>query len=109
LNGQGTGVTTFGNGYLFALDSNNGLKAFLINTNTLSIPFNITSVALQPNASVVLKWQSIAGKNYQVESSADLSGGSWSPLGVPVLATGTETSVTNSVSQPTQFFRVQQQ
>jgi hypothetical protein len=109
LNGVGTGATAFGGNYLFALDSNNGIRAFLINTNTVTLPFNITSIAVQPNSSVVLKWQSTAGKNYQVESSADLSSGSWSPVGTPILATGTETSLTNSVSQPKQFFRVQQQ
>jgi len=109
LNGAGTGATMFGGGYLFTLDSNNGIKAFLINTNTASIPFTITSIVAQPDASLILTWQSVAGHNYQVESRADLSSGSWAPWGSPVLATDSSTSVTNAISAPIQFFRVQGQ
>jgi hypothetical protein len=109
LVGVGTGATAFGGGYVFALDSNNGIKAFLINTNTISIPFSITRIVVGPDSSVALTWQSIAGHNYQVQSRADLSTGSWSPLGSLVPATSNETSTTNTVLQPVQFFRIQEQ
>jgi hypothetical protein len=109
LNGQGTGATAFGGGYLFALDSNNGIRAFLINTNTVATPFSITSIVPGPDASVILTWQSVAGRNYQVLYSTDLSGGSWSPFGAAVLAADSATSITNTVSEPTEFFRVQEQ
>jgi hypothetical protein len=109
LNGAGTGATAFGGGYLFALDSNNGIRAFLINTNSALVPFSITSIVMLPDSSVILTWQSVAGHTYQVQSLSDLSSGSWSPLGSPASATGTETSVTNTVSEPIQFFRVQDQ
>lgn len=109
LNGAGTGATAFGGGYLFALDSNNGIRAFLINTNTASIPFTITSIVTLPDLSVILTWQSVAGHTYQIQSSSDLTSGSWSALGSPVPATGSETSATNTVSEPIQFFRVQEQ
>jgi hypothetical protein len=59
--------------------------------------------------SVILTWQSVAGHTYQAESRNDLSSGSWSPLGSPVPATSSETSVTNIMSQPIQFFRIQEQ
>jgi hypothetical protein len=109
LNGVGTGATAFGGGYLFALDSNNGIKAFLINTNTVSLPFNITSIVLGQDSSLILTWQSVSGHTYQVVSSTDLSSGAWLPFGPPVSANGSETSVTNTASQTAQFFRIQDQ
>ncbi|HWD92632.1 MAG TPA: immunoglobulin domain-containing protein [Verrucomicrobiae bacterium] len=109
LNGAGTGATAFGGGYVFALDSNNGIRAFLINTNTASLPFSITGIIRQPDSTVILTWESISGHTYQVQSTADLTSGSWAPLGSSILATGSETSTTNTVSDPVQFFRVQAQ
>lgn len=107
LNGDGTGVTVFGGNYLFALDSNNGIKAFLINTNLL--PFNIISAVPQPDSKMVFTWESVGGHTYQIQSRASLSAGSWSDVGSPVPASGTTTSATNSVSEPAQFYRIQGQ
>jgi hypothetical protein len=109
LYGEGTGATAFGGNYLFALDSNNGIKAFLINTNTVLPPFSITSVIPQPESKFALTWQSVAGHTYQIQSRTDLATGSWSDVGPAVSATGTTTSATNSVSESAQFYRIQGQ
>ncbi|MBW8865267.1 MAG: LamG domain-containing protein [Verrucomicrobia bacterium] len=107
LNGNGTGVTVFGsnngNNYLFALDSNNGIKAFLITTNLLA--YKITGVQPLTGENVALTWQSISNHTYQVQSSTNLTSG-WLNLGSPVTASGTQTSATNAMVQPAQFFRV---
>jgi hypothetical protein len=107
LNGNGTGVTVFGNNngnnYLFALDSNNGIKAFLITTNLLA--YKITGVQPLTGGNVALTWQSISNHTYQVQSSTNLTSG-WLNLGSPVTASGSQTSATNALVQPAQFFRV---
>lgn len=108
LIGAGTGQTVFGGtNYLFALDSNNGIKAFLINTGLL--PYNITSIVPSAGANVVLTWQSVAGHSYQIQTRSNLFSGTWSDLGSPVTASGTQTSATNTIAQPAQFFRVKGQ
>ena len=104
LSGNGTGVTAFGGNYLFALDSNNGIKAFLITTNL--VPYSITSVLPVAGGNVALTWQSISGHTYQVQSRTNLSAGNWSNLGAPISASGSQTSATNPVSDPVKFFRV---
>jgi hypothetical protein len=107
LSGNGTGVTVFGknggNDYVFALDSNNGIKAFLINTNLLA--YKITGLQSLTGGYVALSWQSVSNHTYQVQYSTNLSSG-WANLGSPVTASGTQTSVTNASTRPTQFYRV---
>lgn len=106
----GVGATTFGGNYVFGLDSNNGLKAFLINTNYVAplSPFPITSI-VQNGGSIILSWASLGGRTYQVQSRDSLSTGAWGNLGSPVIATGTSTSFTNAVSGNSTFYRVQGQ
>lgn len=107
----GTGVTAFGGNYLFALDSNNGLKAFLIDTNFVTSPasFSITSVTLL-NGSVVLTWPTTTGNLYQVQFKDELPGGQWTDIGGNVPATGGTLSFTNSIANTTnRFFRVRGQ
>ncbi|HEX7654156.1 MAG TPA: immunoglobulin domain-containing protein [Verrucomicrobiae bacterium] len=106
LSGAGTGATVFGGNYLFALDSNNGIKAFLIDTNTILPPFRILNVTSLPGAKVALTWQSVSGHSYQVQTRTNLFSGSWGDLGGTVPASGIQTSTTNSLAQPVQFFRV---
>ena len=106
----GEASTAIGGGYVFALDSNNGIKAFLINTNYLPPlgTFNITGVAAAPGGSLVLTWQTVAGHSYQVQSKASLPGGSWANVGLPVTASGVSTSFTNA-APAAGFYRVQGQ
>lgn len=111
LNGAGTGSTAFGGNYLFALDSQNGIKAFLIDTNfspSLS-PFSITSIAPQGASSVVLTWQSVAGHAYQVQSKTNLPDTAWSDVGSAIIASGVSTLFTNTISGGTRFYRVRGQ
>jgi hypothetical protein len=107
LYGAGTGATIFGGNYVFALDSNNGIKAFLINTNLL--PFNIISAIPQAGTKLALTWESVAGHTYQIQARTNLAAGSWSDVGSPVSASGDTTSVTNTISSPVQFYRIQGQ
>jgi hypothetical protein len=105
-NGVGVGSTAFGGNYLFALDSQNGLRAFLISTNASLPPFSITSFQAQAGPALVLTWPSIAGHSYQVQYKTNLTDAVWSAAGSPVTAVGTATSATNSVPG-TVFYRVQ--
>jgi len=109
LNGAGVGSTAFGGGYLFALDSNNGLKAFAINTNLLLAPFSITSITPAAGGSVILTWPSVAGHTYQVQSREALSEVSWSNLGLPLPGTGGPLSFTNNVAGDARYYRVEGQ
>ena len=107
----GTGATAFGGNYLFALDSNNGIKAFLINTNfvpSLS-PFSISSVT-PSGGSVVFTWPSVAGHSYQVQFKNSISSANWSNLGNVITAAGSATSFTNTTADTSsKFYRVQGQ
>jgi hypothetical protein len=106
----GTGATAIGGGYVFAMDSNNGLKAFLINTNYVPAitPFMLTSITSQ-GSTVIITWPSLAGQVFRVQSRAFLSSGTWADIGSPITATGTTTSFTNSMSGDSQFYRVRGQ
>ena len=107
---NGTGATAIGGGYVFALDSNNGLKAFLINPNFIPaiMPFPITSIT-QIGGGAVFTWPSVAGQIFRVQSRDSLSIGSWADLGSPITATGTTTSFTNVISGDSRFYRVRGQ
>ncbi len=108
LSSAGTGVTVFGGtNYLFALDSNNGIKAFMINNILPLTPFNLTSIMMQPGPAVALTWQSVAGHSYQIQSKNALPDATWSNVGTAISATATSTSATNSTTGSAQFYRVQ--
>lgn len=109
LAGVGLGSTAFGGNYLFALDENNGLKAFYIDPNYVAslAPFNITRVAPVAGPAVVLTWQSVANHSYQVQTKTSLQDATWTDVGTPIIATGSTTSVTNVPTATTQFYRVQ--
>jgi hypothetical protein len=101
----GPAYTTFGGNYVFALNSNNGIKAFLINTNYLP-PFRLTSVAASDVSDVVLTWQSVAGHSYQVQFKDSLAASIWSNASLSITATGAATSFTNTVPGASRFYRV---
>jgi hypothetical protein len=108
LNGAGTGATAIGGNFVFALDSQNGIKAFLIDTNfTPSLDaFEITSVRPQAGSNLVLTWKSVPGHVYQLQSKTALIDPAWSDVGEPITATEAATSFTNSVSGASRFYRV---
>ena len=95
-NANGTGAVDFGPNRVFALDSNNGILAMIL--DTAAIPFEILSINKAPGPSVVLTWESRPGVDYNVLFKNALSAPSWSTnAGSPVTATGLTTSTTNSL------------
>jgi hypothetical protein len=57
-----------------------------------------------------LSFNSVAGHNYEIQSRAELSSGTWATLpGGPISATGAtaQVTLTNALGQPQQFYRVQ--
>jgi hypothetical protein len=108
-NGLGVGSSAFGGNYLFTLDAQNGLRGFLISTNVVLNTFNIVSIIPQAGPAVILTWESVSGHTYQLQAEDSLAGASWSNVGAPVLATGSSTSITNSLTGTAQFFRIQGQ
>lgn len=106
-NGNSLGAAIFGGDYLFALNSNNGIKAFLINTNYVPpvVSFAITSIAVR-EGTVVVTWQSVAGQSYQVQSKESLSELEWTNLGPQIQATGSSTSFTNELPASTRFYKI---
>lgn len=97
-----------GNTYLFALNENNGIMAFLINTGyTPVVPsFKITSVSAK-GGSVTLAWEAVAGSKYQVRYAESLTG-TWQNLGSQITATGTTaTYVDTAPGTGNRFYRVQ--
>jgi hypothetical protein len=53
-----------------------------------------------------LTWSSTPGKTYQVHTSTQLIGGSWTTVGDPVLATSTLSALTVPSSGVRRYFRV---
>ena len=85
---------TFGGNYVFALDSNNGIRAFLINTNYRPLG----SRAHGPRwFKCILTWQSVAGHTYQVQFKDLVAVPGWTNIGSPITAIGGSTSFTNTV------------
>jgi hypothetical protein len=106
---NGTGSAVFGGDYLFVLNSNNGIKAFKIDPNftpTLD-PFEISGIELQAGSQVVITWESVPGHSYQVQQRTALENANWLDLGSSIIATGSLTSVTNTVEAGNRFFRIQ--
>lgn len=96
-----------GNTYLFALNENNGIMAFVIDSSYTppSTAFKVLSVA--PAAgSVSLTWEARDGAKYQVQSAESLTGG-WVNLGSEVTATGNTATYVDSVSGvDKRFYRI---
>lgn len=61
---------------------------------------------------VTLRWKSVSGARYTVETSSSLRAGQWAPLQTGIVATGAETSfldTTIPANTPVRFYRVVQQ
>jgi hypothetical protein len=94
-NGNLTGAVAFGPDKAFALESNNGLMAFSISTNTLP-PFSVHLTA--PAGQPTLSWPSVVGFLYQAQFKDSLADAGWSVLGGTTNGTGTDISVVDSPS-----------
>jgi hypothetical protein len=106
----GTGTAAFGGNYIFALDSNNGIKAFLIDTNYVPPldAFAISSIVQGEN--IILTWPTVAGNAYQLQYKDSLTTPGWSTFGGFVTATNSSMSFTNSISaSTTRFYQIQAQ
>lgn len=53
-----------------------------------------------------ITFPTLAGKHYRVDAKPDLSAASWTELGSLLVGTGSEVTVTNTVSSTSKFYRV---
>ncbi|MBI4664292.1 MAG: hypothetical protein HY735_36310 [Verrucomicrobia bacterium] len=97
------GVDPDGDGY----DNRSEFRMGSDPANPLSFVFRIQSVTLKTGSSTI-SWESVAGKKYQVVSRTEIPGGSWQPLGNPVVARGSNTQfLDSSATNRVRFYRVQ--
>lgn len=80
--------------------------------NNFVVPasFSITSAHLDATGTnIVLTWQSTSNAIYQVVANTNIAApmGLWSNIGTPVTATNSTTTVTNPITQPYDFYRVE--
>ncbi len=54
-----------------------------------------------------LTFQALPGQSYQVQTETNLTTSAWAPLGVPISNTNGIVSVTNTITVPQAFFRLQ--
>lgn len=88
------GAVDFGGGMLFALDTNNGISAFLL-------PFLNIGVV---NGQVEVSWPAaLAG--FQLESRNDVAGGAWTPV-AGVVSSGGRNAYTTAPGAGPRFFRL---
>ena len=58
-------------------------------------------------ASLIVSWQSVAGRSYQLFESPNSGGRVWAPVGEPLAGTGTMLQVAVSAENAARFYRVQ--
>jgi len=108
---EANGALDFGgNTYLFALDQNNGVMAFLLDVSYQPpvTHFKILS-ATASGTDVILTWEARNGTSYQVQYADALDGTprtNWTNLGSPVVATGSTATFTNAASGSKRFYQV---
>ncbi len=81
----------------------------LAGTNPLDATstLRITGVVRSASAHTTqITWSSVAGKQYQVESTSDLVSGTYSAISGIVTATATTTTYTDTSTNPKKFYRV---
>lgn len=108
---EANGALDFGgDNYLFALNENNGVMAFLIDTTYVPPveSFRILSVTAAAGG-IALEWESSPGTACQVQT-ANAVNGPWQDLGSPITAAGNTTSFVDQTPTAGQrFYRVQAQ
>ena len=80
------------------------LSYYSLNPPTTNLA--ISSFGIDASSNLVVSWESIVGKSYQVQSSTSLTGSSWSNIGVPITGNGTVMNYSTPATQSAQFFRV---
>lgn len=87
-NANGTGSADFGGGRLYALNSNNGLLAFTVNTAPTGtvIPAALRSPARQPSGTFQFTLAGSAGASYVVEFTSDFK--AWLPVSTNTAGAG---------------------
>jgi hypothetical protein len=83
---------------------------FSLAVNNVSVtpftPPEILGVTVTNNAAVVT-WNSIASQTYQLQSENSVIAGSWTNVGANVLATGTNSSATDTaIGAGQKFYRI---
>lgn len=71
-----------------------------------ALPPRIQSVARSGN-NIVLSWNSMAGRTYQVQYTTSVSPTSWTNLAGAVAATGPTTSISDPIQPTRRFYRVE--
>jgi hypothetical protein len=100
LNGQAT----------LKLTSGNNLNAeFFMLTPAISqaAPFGLA--ASQSAGQFLISFPTQSGHNYTVLRATNLTSSSWTPIGAPIPGNGVLNVVTQAVTGPASFFRVQAQ
>jgi hypothetical protein len=93
-----------------SLDNGSNRKMRILGTAFPAPPQLVITATERIGPDLRLSFTSIAGKNYAVQSRADLLSGGWTNLpGAPISGTGGTVQVTlpNALGQPQQFYRVQ--
>jgi endonuclease/exonuclease/phosphatase family metal-dependent hydrolase len=81
------------------------LPVLMVFNNPYTKPFQLASVT-RSNQAVALKWESVPGQFYQVETSSNLT--AWSVLASGLTATNYVFTFTSNSTEPAKFFRVRQ-
>ena len=81
------------------------LPVLMVFNNPYTKPFQLTSIT-RSNPAVTLKWESLPGQFYQVETSSNLL--SWTALATNLTATNFSLLFSTNLTDATKFFRVRQ-
>jgi hypothetical protein len=98
----GTYPITAGAGSLSSL---NYTFSFVDGTLTVFAVPQLTTVGVSAGR-FMFSFPTVAGLQYQVEYSDNLRSGTWTPSGQPIAGTGSSVNVTNTITVPQRFFRL---
>jgi len=104
---EANGALDFGgNTYLFALNENNGVMAFVIDSS-YHPPINSFKIlsATQDGGNVTIAWKAQSGVSYQVQS-VDSLGSTWQNLGNPVTTNGSTAIYIDTATPGNRFYRI---
>jgi hypothetical protein len=100
---EANGALDFGgNTYLFGMNENNGVMAFMIDPG-YKPSFKMLGIEVK-NGTVTLTWEAQAGQTYQVKAATSLTG-EWQNAGAAVPATGSTATYSEPATEA-RFYRV---